>query len=98
MIEFTSKAERQLDGLRQHYLTLARAEALRNLEAAIFEAAAEIERNPAAGLPNPRPYPQLARQRRLWLKAGRYWFTYRTAPTVAITGVYYESANIPKRL
>jgi plasmid stabilization system protein ParE len=98
LIELTPEAERLLDGLRQHYQDAGRVEALRNLEAAMFEAAAKIERNPAAGLPAPRPYPQIARPGQGWVKAGRYWFAYRTIPKLAITAVFYEMANIPKRL
>ncbi len=38
-----------------------------------------IVANPALGLAAPRPYPHLALPGRLWIKAGRYWVTYRGA-------------------
>ena len=98
MIELTEDAEQQVYALQQHYLKKERFEAARNLRAALFDVSNRIERDPAAGLPAPTPYPQLARHRRLWRKEGRYWFAYRTTPTLAITAVFYDTANIPKRL
>jgi hypothetical protein len=32
------------------------------------------------------------------VKAGRYWFAYRTAPQPTFIAVFYETANVPKRL
>jgi hypothetical protein len=52
---------------------------------------------PAAGLPAPQPYPQLARPGVAWIKAGRYWIAYTTAAAPVIVGVFYETANIPGR-
>ena len=70
---------------------------MRNLVAAVAEAAHLIERSPAAGLPAPRPYPALARPGQAWVKVGSYWVRYGTRTPVAITGVYYETADIPRR-
>lgn len=97
MIEYTELAEQQLDALRQHYLVRERLDALRNLDAALDEAEARIERIPAAGLAAPRPYPSLAQPGRAWTKAGRYWVSYLTTKPPVITGIYYETAGIPGR-
>jgi plasmid stabilization system protein ParE len=98
LIEFTPEAEQQLDDLRNHYLRAQRLKALRTLGVAMLEAAAEIERNPGAGLPAPRPYPRIAREGQSWVKAGHYRVAFRTTPTLAISAVFYDGANIPKRL
>ena len=98
MIPFTRRAEQQLAELRDHYEALDRIEAILNLLAAVQEASDAIERNPAAGYPAPRPYPQLARSGWAWVKTRRYWVAYSTAPALVITAVFYESANIPGRV
>jgi plasmid stabilization system protein ParE len=98
LIELTAVAERHLHDLERHYVTKERYEALRNLRAALVAAGDKIERHPDAGLPAPAPYRHLARPGRFWLKMSRYWFTYTTKPQLAIVGIFYESANIPKRL
>lgn len=68
-----------------------------NLEAAVATAIAKIKRNPAVGLAAPRPYPFLSKSGRAWVKAGRYWFSYSTSKPLVITGVFYDSADIPNR-
>jgi len=98
LIPFTPRARRQFSDLLRYYEDLGRPEAMLNLEAARLQASAAIESGIAAGLPSPRPYPTLARPGRTWLKAGRYWFAYRTSPQPAIVAVFYETANIPQRL
>lgn len=98
MIGFTVKAQRQILALRRHYERLERPEAVQNLVAAIQEAAERIEADPAAGLPAPRPYPELARPRRAWMQAGRYWVLYRTTDPPVILAVFYDAANIPGRI
>ena len=97
MITLSPRAERHLEALRKHYLKLERADALRNLLAAVEEAAGLIEANPSIGLPAPRTYPQMARPRHAWIKSGRYWISYRTSTSPVITGIFFETANIPKR-
>ena len=97
MIGYTPRAARQVDELRQHYEERERIEALRALAAALDEAERQIESNPAAGLAAPRPYPELARSGRAWIKAGRYWVAYSTTAPPVILGVFYDSANIPGR-
>ena len=97
MIAFTPEARRQVRALRDYYQERDRIEAVRGLRAAIAAAWEKIIADPAAGLAAPRPYPHLAQPGRAWIKAGRYWIAYRTGPPV-IAGVFYETANIPRRL
>ncbi len=97
MIGLTARAQRQFRELREHYEDLERLEATRGLIAALEEASRKIERNPAAGLAAPRPYPHLAHPDRLWILAGRYWIAYEPT-TPVIVGVFYETANIPGRI
>ncbi len=97
MIRLSRVAERQLAALLQHYADRGRPEAGRSLIAAVDEAAARIEHDPAAGLPSPRPYPRLARPGRAWTKAGRYWIAYSTTRPPVILAVFYDAANIPGR-
>lgn len=98
MIGFTARAARQLRDLRRHYEYLERPEAVRNLVSAMDEAIATIEQVQGAGLPAPRPYPELARPGRCWIKAGRYWVNYRTTKPLIIVGIFHDSADIPSRL
>lgn len=98
MIDYAPRALRQIAALRQHYERLERIEPIRTLDAALAEAERKIETDPAAGLPAPRPYPQLARPGLAWVKAGRYWVAYRVTPRLTIATVFYETANIPDRL
>jgi plasmid stabilization system protein ParE len=98
LIGFTARAARQLEELRQHYEDRERPEAIRRLIAAVQEASWKIEANPAAGLAAPRPYPNLARAGRAWVKAGKYWFSYRTTQPSVIVAVFYDTADIPARL
>ena len=98
MIVLTPRAARQVRVLRQHYEDRRRPEATRNLVAAIESAWHQITADPAAGLPAPRPYPQIARPGRAWVHAGRYWIAYVTRPSPAITLVVYDAADIPRRV
>jgi plasmid stabilization system protein ParE len=98
VIRLSEEAERQLTALIRHYGRIGRPEAKWNLIAAIDDAVARIERNPQAGLPAPRPYPDLAHQGRLWIKVRRYWIAYSTTQPAVIVGVFYDAANIPGRL
>lgn len=97
MIELTPRAQRQVRELGAFYVRLERPEALRNLIAAVAEAAHLIEHSPSIGLPAPRPYPQLARPGQAWIKIGPYWVRYSTRTPPVITGVFYETADIPSR-
>ena len=97
MIGFTARAAQQFLELRQHYESLQRPEAVRGLIAALEQASRKIEANPEAGLAAPRPYPQLVRPGRAWVKSGRYWIAYNTTRPPVIAAVFYETANIPGR-
>lgn len=94
---YSTQAAAQVEALQRHYRARNRLEAAHNLAAALAEAEARIERDPAAGLPAPRPYPDLARPGRAWTKAGRYWIAYSTTQPPVILGVFYEAADIPGR-
>jgi plasmid stabilization system protein ParE len=96
VIRYTAEAIDQIDALRIHYVTRNRVEAAFALDAALERAEREIEMRPEAGLPAPRPYPQVTRPDRRWLKAGRYWIAYSNPPAV-ILGVFYDAADLPKR-
>jgi plasmid stabilization system protein ParE len=98
LIEYTPEATRQVDALLRHYEERQRDGAARALLAALHDAERKIERDPAAGLPAPRPYPQVARPGQAWVKAGRYWIVYSTTQPPMIVGVFYETADIPNRL
>ena len=98
MIRHGPRALLQIAELREPFDSLERYEATDTLEAALHEAERKIEANPGAGLPAPRPYPQLVRPGVGWVKVGRYWVAYRTAPSLTIAAVFYETANIPGRL
>jgi plasmid stabilization system protein ParE len=98
LVEYTPEALRQVDDLLQYYEGLQRDSASRALLAALQAAERRIDERPDAGLPAPRPYPQLAQQDRAWIKSGRYWITYRTGPFPVIAGVFFETADIPRRL
>lgn len=95
---YSAEAAAQVDDLRRHYRAISRIEALRNLAVTLTEAEAQIEQNTAAGLPAPRPYPELIRPGLAWMKAGRYWIAYSTARPPVILGVFYETADIPSRI
>jgi plasmid stabilization system protein ParE len=97
LIAFTPEARRQVRALRQYYDEHERLAALRALASALESAWEKIVANPAIGLAAPRPYPELAHPDRAWLKQGRYWIAYSTAPPV-IVGVFYETPDIPQRM
>jgi plasmid stabilization system protein ParE len=92
------KALADLDGLLKHYEKLGRPEASRNLLAALERAKTKIAEAPEAGLTAPRPYPELKRAGRRWLREGSYWISYSMTDPPVISGVFYVTANIPKRL
>ncbi len=98
MIGYTDEALEPVRALRRHYEALARDAAIRALDQALADAEAKIEHASGAGLPAPRPYPQLARPGWAWIKSGRYWVAYRPGSTPVIVAVFFETANIPGRL
>ncbi|WP_419758698.1 type II toxin-antitoxin system RelE/ParE family toxin [Acidisoma sp.] len=95
---YAAEARQQIEALRDHYERLDRLEAVIRLQAALAEAEQRIETEPHAGLPAPRPYPELARGERAWIKAGRYWIAYRLTKPPVILGVFYETADLPRRV
>ena len=97
MTRYTPKAARQVVELRRHYEERERLEAIAALAAALEAAERRIEDYPEAGLPAPRPYPEVARPGRSWIKEGRYWIAYSTRRPL-IVAVFYDTANIPGRL
>ena len=98
MIDYTDEALQHVRALHRHYDALDRDTAIRSLMRSLADAEARIERTPGAGLPAPRPYPQLARPGRAWIKSGRYWIVYATTTPPIIAGVFYDAADIPGRL
>jgi plasmid stabilization system protein ParE len=97
LIDYTRRAVAHLTALFDHYDAKERPESMRNLMEAMREAWAEIERDPLGGLAAPRPYPELAAPGELWRHSRSYWVAYRRVPRLAITGVFYDEADIPQR-
>jgi hypothetical protein len=93
LIELDANAVEQVFALRAAYESKGRLEAVRNLIAAITQAAQRIERDPGHGLPAPRPYPELARAGERWTKAGRYWIAYSVTKPPVILGVFYDASD-----
>jgi plasmid stabilization system protein ParE len=98
LIALTAEARQHVRALRAYYEERDRPEAARALRNALTAAWEKITTSPTAALPAPRPYPELARSEWAWLKSGRYWIAYRTQPTTAIVAVFFETANIPRRV
>jgi hypothetical protein len=98
LTEYADEALKHVRALRRHYEALDRDNAIRSMMRALAEAEAVIDRASGAGLAAPRPYPQLARPGRAWIKAGRYWIVYTTTSPPVIAGVFYDAADIPGRL
>jgi hypothetical protein len=96
--EYADEALAHVRALHRHYEALDHDNAIRSLVRALAEAEARIERASSAGLAAPRPYPQLARPGRAWIKAGRYWIVYTTTHPPVIAGVFYDAADIPSRV
>jgi plasmid stabilization system protein ParE len=95
---YAPAAEAQIDALFRHYDDLERTDAARNLARSLEEAEGRIAAKPDAGLRAPRPYPELARAGRRWLKAGRYWIAYTETVPAVILAVFFDAADIPSRL
>jgi plasmid stabilization system protein ParE len=92
------KALADLDRLLKHYEKLGRPAASRNLLSALERAKIKIAEEPEAGLAAPRPYPELKRAGRRWIREGSYWISYSLGNPSVISGVFYVTANIPKRI
>lgn len=97
MTSLSKRAERQLRALARFYARKERPEAIVNFAGALAEALTRIQHDPTAGMPAPRPYPQLRRNGYAWVKCGAYWFSYRLRAPRAITSIFYERADIPRR-
>ena len=97
MIALTPEASAQVEALERFYVDKQRPQALRNLGHALAEASLIITNAPERGLSAPRPYPALAELGFSWLKRGRYWLAYDPKIPI-ITGVFFETDNIPTRL
>ena len=95
---YAAEARQQIKSLREHYERLDRIEAVAKLQAALTAAERQIETQPDAGLPAPRPYPDFARVGRAWIKVGRYWVSYSFTKPPVILAVFYEAADIPRRV
>jgi plasmid stabilization system protein ParE len=72
---YTPRAARQVADLQRHYEERGRPEATAALNAALESAERRVAEQPEAGLPAPRPYPELARSGLAWIKVGRYRIT-----------------------
>ena len=98
MIALSRRAEHDLDGPLRHFDRLDRPEAQQSLLAAIDDALNRIEADPPAGLPAPRPYPEVAQPGRAWIKSGRYWVAYSLTDPPEVIAVFHDTVNIPARL
>jgi len=98
ILPYTIRAASDVDALVEHYLDKGRPEAVRVLLRSLSTASAAIRAETAINYPAPRPYPAVVRPTWSWVKADSYWIAYRRRPTLAITAVFYDAADIPKRL
>lgn len=100
MRPLTPRAQNQLNALTEHYESLGRDDAIRNLMTALVDVSAKIEAVGGLGLHAPRPYPEIAALNLgfRWLKMGAYWFAFTPAPDMTITNIFYETADIPARV
>jgi len=94
-LRYSARALSQIATLRRHYREKGRLDAVRNLTAALRQAARHI--GAGNGLPAPRPYPELAAPGEAWTHAGRYWIAYTTTRPPIILAVFYDRADIPGR-
>ena len=100
MIRLSPYARNQLDALIDYYVEKERLSALRKLDAALDRVMDEITQSPRAGLPAPRPYPELAVYGFLWVHVGSYWFAYhhgrgQPGSSAKIVGIFYDRSHIP---
>lgn len=98
MVQITSTAHAQLKALERHFARLDRNFATVRMTEAVEIAAVRIEAKEGPFWSAPRPYPDLADLSWQWLKQGRYWIAFAAAANgYAITGIFFETANIPDR-
>jgi hypothetical protein len=89
LIVCSPTAGRQIAHLRLHYEWLGRPKAIRNLTAAIEDAAARVTHAPDKGRYIPGRCSLLRRPGWRWLKAGPYWFAYvLTDDRAIVSGVF----------
>ena len=99
MVRITATAKAQLEALEDHYAKLGRDQAVIHMTAAVAGAVRRIEVQAGPFWPAPRPYPDLAMYGWRWLKEARYWIAFADTPDGdTITGVFFETANIPDRI
>ena len=96
-VQYTPDAAEQVDNLHSYFEAKGRIEASRNLDLALDDAESRIVRQPNAGLPAPRPYPDLRRVGASWITSGRYWIAYRSEGPPLILAVFDATADIPGR-
>jgi hypothetical protein len=99
MVLITAVAQAQLEALEAHYQKLGRDLAIIRMTEAVAMAAARINEGAGPFLPAPRPYPELAAYGWRWLKEARYWIAFTPIPDgQAITGIFFETSDIPRRI
>jgi hypothetical protein len=99
MVLITAAAQAQLEALESYCAKLGRDLAAVRMAEAVSHAASRIEAQAGPFWTAPRPYPELSWYGWQWLKVGRYWIAFTPiAGGHAITGVFFETANIPRRL
>ena len=99
MVLLTATAQTQIEALEAHYAALDRDSATLRMVEAVARAAARIEQHAGPFWPAPRPYPDLSDLGWTWLKEGRYWVAFAAiADDYAITGLFFETSDIPARL
>ena len=87
MIVLTPRAGQQVRELQEYDWDRDRPAAIRGLAVALESAWQTVTTKPESGLAAPRPYPQLARDGRAWVKSGYYWIAYTKRPA-AIVAVF----------
>jgi plasmid stabilization system protein ParE len=98
VVALSAEAESHLRRLTEHYERIDRLEAARNLLAAVEAAKLRIGGQPAAGLPAPRPYPELRYLNLKWIIEHRYWIAYTASEPPVIAGIFHDTADIPNRI
>lgn len=96
MVGITRTAKHQFQALLRDYMRKERDLAVAKLLDAFSAAVSRIEADPAAGVPHPRPYPEVANWGFLWVKEHRYWFGYSMSKGYPIlTNIHFDTSDIP---